>query len=318
MRYLLIFFLFFTVNLNAADYIRVSFDAGVPLIGVPLPSQTVDFNNLIQETTNRWAQVIIIGNERYKVELFKNTGNVTIIRARVDTGGNISTTFTHVSNQGFVSQASASSFGYTQFFDWTYRGTSFPNYSDGDPDPFTEHDRVYTAIQSIDLNSNGLVDNTDLYELGASSFNYPQSFVFFSDLDSDGKVDTGELFADGQGATSIPQTSENIPIRYNLNDTDGDGVDEGENEDDEEDEFDIDEKFPELAAFKDLIGLDSLSLPTGKDISFSFQLGSYNINYGGISETPYLETARLGIKSLFTLLMTFMFIKSLVTTFRQW
>jgi hypothetical protein len=185
---------------------------------------------------------------------------------------------------------------------------------------WSEHDRIFEPIKFIDKNGNGLVNFEDLYKSSADAFSYPSQTLYFYDENGDGNADSGELFNDNNGTSGRTQSAENIPIRANLDDTDGDGTDEDEDEEDTEDEEEInlDDKLPGLDQFKNIIGIDSITIPSSTDMSFTINFGLGTYHFDGVASIPYVNTMRVAFRDLLVLFFTWLFIKQLITTFRQW
>ncbi len=256
------------------------------------------------------------------IPLTLNDGSIVVIGLEVN-GGTLTT------------NARSTKYHTIFYSDYIYRQANYTNYATHttdynidiymryDPDgtkPFTEHDRLFQQVKFIDINGNGLVNLDDLYKPESDAFAYPSQLIYFSDNNGDGNADSGELFNDEQGISGRTQSAENIPIRDGLGDTDGDGTDEDEDEDpdEEENEINLDDKLPGLDNFKNIVGLDSINIPSSTDPTFTINLGFGAYSWEGIASVPYINKMRVAFRDLLILFFTWLFIKQLVTTFRQW
>jgi hypothetical protein len=328
MRALLVFFfLLLSFNVKAEDHVRIVFEEVTIYYSKVssfredqhFPRRVVDFNNLLLGVTTEinigdeffslrvggWGEMVI--GRRSKYEIFRSDTNNAANDHNIL---NVNTT----NGQTFIYALNIFSDG-PQVLTYTYRGDSFPESSIGEG-PFDEDDKDLVSIRHIDLDQNTLIGFKELYVKDAEiGFNVSRS-IYFSDSNGDGNADTGELFADSSGLEELSQSVEDIPIRASLDDTDGDGVDEGEDED--EVEKTIDDYMPGLAEFKQHLGIEGLSITAEKDIDFQFDVGGRSYGYQGVQSDPILNSARLGIKALLSLYFTFMFLRSVITTVRQW
>jgi hypothetical protein len=330
MRFLFVFFfLFLSVNIRAADYVRVVFEeitikwseVSASLEDKTYPRIVVDFNNIGSAGDN--TEIQEIGDESFLVYLGSSSVNIRrnhLLRANIFLSNplDIATTNGQTLSFDIVNYPNDG----PQVITYTYRGDTFPELSIGEG-PFDEDDKDYVQVKHIDLDQDKLIGFKELYVKGAESGENTSRSIYFSDDNGDGNADTGELFADSSGLEELPQSAEDIPIRASLGDTDGDGVDEGEDEDDsgeggEDEGKTLDDYMPGLAEFKQNLGIDGLSIPTEKDIDFEFNINGQSYGYQGVQSDPILNSARLGIKALLSLYFTFMFLRSIVTTVRQW
>ena len=183
--------------------------------------------------------------------------------------------------------------------------------------PFDEHDRIFKEVTFIDVDSNGSVGFYDIYKFGSDPKTYPTSTLYWSDTNRDGNVDSGELFEDSIGAVARTQSSEDIPVRAGLGDTDGDGVDEGEDED-EKDEIDLKDKLPAFENFKQIVGIDGISIPAQQDITFTLNMGFGTYTFNGFQNIGYFNSFRLALRDLVMVFFSWLFIKSVIKTFSEW